>query len=71
MCDGLLPLAAAQAGRDLFAHWFHWYPGDLPDTVRRGLVRLGVAGTREQPLCHGYGQGLLGWILTREFNASP
>ncbi len=71
VCDGLLPLAAAHTGRDYFSTWFHWYPGDLPDAVRRALARLGVVGTRDQPLCHGFGQGLLGWILALEVNASP
>lgn len=70
LCDGLLPLAAAHTGRELFGAWFNWYPGDLPDSVRRGLARLGVAGTRDQPFCHGYGQGLLGWILAQEVIAS-
>ncbi|HET7537516.1 MAG TPA: DUF2851 family protein [Candidatus Didemnitutus sp.] len=70
MCDGLLPLAAAHERRDLFPAWFHWYPGDLPDQIRRALVKLGTAGTKSQPLCHGFGQGLLGWLLAHEVNAS-
>ncbi|MBI2517312.1 MAG: DUF2851 family protein [Opitutae bacterium] len=69
-CDGLLPLAAAETGRDLSAHWFHWYLGDVPDAIRRALRRLGLADDREHPLCHGLGQGLLGWVLDREARAS-
>lgn len=70
ICDGLLPLAAAETGRDLSAQWFHWYLGDVPDAIRRALRRLGAADGRRRPLCHGLGQGLLGWILDHEARAS-
>lgn len=70
VCDGFLPLLAARGGGDdLFGIWFHWYPGDLPDQIRQGLMRLGVTGTAEQPLCHGFAQGLLAWLIEREFCA--
>jgi hypothetical protein len=70
VCDGLLPLAAAATGRELYAYWFHWYLGDVPAAVRRTLRRLEVADGRDRPLCHGLGQGLLGWILDHETRAS-
>ncbi len=70
VCDGFLPLLAAHTGRDHFAAWFHWFTGDVPGQVRRALVKLGVAGSRIQPLCHGYAQGLLGWMLANESPAS-
>jgi hypothetical protein len=63
VCDGLLPLVAAQTGRDPGMAWFHWFLGDVPDQVRAALPKLGVAGRGAQPLCHGWAQGLLGWIL--------
>jgi len=70
ICDGFLPLLAARGGcDDLFGIWFHWYPGDMPDQIRQGLMRLGVTGTPEQPLCHGFAQGLLAWLVEREFCA--
>jgi hypothetical protein len=69
-CDGFLPLAAAAGGKDLFPHWFHWFMGDIPDAVRTALPRLGVTGGRDQPLCHGYGQGLLAWLLRHGTSAS-
>jgi hypothetical protein len=70
VCDGFLPLAAARVERiDLGQVWFHWFPGDLPDQIRRALPKLGVTGRREQPLCHGYAQGLLAWLIEREFCA--
>jgi hypothetical protein len=70
VCDGFLPLAAAAYGRDAewFALWYHWFPGDLPDAIRRGLAQLEVTD-REHPLCHGVAQGLLAWLLEREFHA--
>lgn len=70
ICDGFLPLAAAQAGNDPGMVWFHWFLGDVPDQVRAALPKLGVAGRGAQPLCHGWGQGLLGWVLEHEAHAS-
>lgn len=70
VCDGLLPLAAVQTGRDLSPIWFNWFLGDVPLAVRQAMTRLGVASGRNEPLCHGYGQGLLGWILEQKEGAS-
>jgi hypothetical protein len=70
VCDGFLPLAAAQGGGDLFALWHHWFLGDVPAMVRKALPKLGLAGQPGQPLCHGRAQGLLGWILACEARAS-
>jgi hypothetical protein len=70
MCDGFLPLAAAEAGNDPGIAWFHWFLGDVPDQVRAALPKLGVAGRGTQPLCHGWAQGLLGWVLEHEARAS-
>lgn len=69
LCDGFLPLLAAtqmRPGGEVF--WFHWFGGDLPDAVRRGLRKLAVTGARDHPLSHGVAQGLLGWLIDREFN---
>lgn len=69
-CDGFLPLLAAETGAELFAAWFHWFLGDVPAPVRKIMPKLGLAGPADQPLCHGWAQGLLGWILEREARAS-
>ncbi len=71
VCDGFLPLVAAGAGIDPGAVWFHWFLGDVPAQVRAALPKLGVAGRGAPRLCHGWGQGLLGWILEHEVGASP
>lgn len=70
VCDGLLPLLAAETGCELEAAWFHWFVGDVPHEVRRGLVSLGLAGPAAGPQCHGWAQGLLGWIIERDAHAS-
>ena len=70
VCDGFIPLVAAQTDRDLSALWFDWFLGDVPLAVRQALTRLGVAAGRRHPLCHGFGQGLLGWILKQQADAS-
>lgn len=71
ICDGFLPLLAAHAthsGRNetLQGFWHHWFPGDLPPLVLRGLRELGVFTGPARPACHGAAQGLLGWLLERE-----
>ena len=70
VCDGFLPLMAAQTGQDLSAVWYHWLFGDGPARLRAALPKLGVTGRGAQLLCHGCAQGLLGWILERETRAS-
>ena len=71
VCDGFLPLAAATTGRDPGMVWFHGFLGDVPDQVRIALPKLGIAGRGAQPLCHGWAQGLLGWVLETEARANP
>jgi hypothetical protein len=69
MCDGFLPLLAARAGTGENAWrvlWYHWFAGDLPPVVLRGLRELGVFTGPAKPACHGAAQGLLGWLLDRE-----
>lgn len=68
ICDGFLPLCAARTNQERPAQavWFHWFPGDLPPRLARGLRQLGVCGTRSSPLAHGPAQGLLGWWIARE-----
>jgi hypothetical protein len=66
VCDGLLPLIAAREGGRLGGLWHHWFPGDLPPAIARGLRQLAAADGRAQPVCHGHAQGLLGWLLERD-----
>lgn len=70
VCDGFLPLVTAETGEDRFGAWFHWFLGDVPDPVKKIMPKLGLAGLADQPLCHGWAQGLLGWILECEARAS-
>ncbi len=70
VCDGLLPLLAVKADCDFLPVWFNWFVGDVPAEVRHGLVALGLAGRDAGPQCHGWAQGLLGWILDRDVLAS-
>ena len=66
VCDGFLPLLAAETGVDPVGLWWHWFPGDWPPMITQALRGLGVTGTRGAPASHGLGQGLLGWLLERE-----
>lgn len=70
VCDGFLPLVAAETQSDLSSAWFHWFLGDVPDGLRRALVMLGLAGTPPGPFCHGWAQGFLGWLAEHEAGAS-
>ncbi len=69
VCDGFLPLlaAAVDGGEDLCQGvWHHWFAGDFPPFVVRGLRELGVCDGPSRPACHGAAQGLLSWLLERE-----
>ena len=66
VCDGVLPLLAAESGHDIQGLWYHWFTGDLPPALTSGLRHLGFFNGRTQPACHGAAQGLLGWLLAHE-----
>lgn len=66
ICDGVLPLLATQTPHPLEPLWHHWFAGDLPPMLTRGLRELGFFDGRERPASHGMAQGLLGWFLARE-----
>lgn len=63
VCDGLLPLMAARESSDGFATWFCWPLGDAPDALKAALRPLSLASGGKEPACHGWGQGLLAWLL--------
>jgi hypothetical protein len=65
-CDGFWPLLAARGADGFFAWWFYWPPGDLPPHVTGVLRTLGVFTQHTKPACHGFSQGMLGWLLARE-----
>ncbi|MGE4551315.1 MAG: hypothetical protein AAEJ57_07985, partial [Opitutales bacterium] len=62
MVDGLLPLMAAETGRNLFDWWFHWFAGHAPDGVARFLKEIGVIGKGLDPISNGWVQGGLGAV---------
>ena len=66
VCDGFWPLLTARGVDGFFAWWFHWPAGDLPPQVTSALRALGVFTHRAKPACHGFAQGMLGWLLARE-----
>jgi hypothetical protein len=61
--DVLLPLAAAQTNRELFALWFHSFPGDAPPAYAKFLQQAEIVNRQTQPLCHGLLQGALQMFL--------
>lgn len=67
ICDGLCPLAAADglAAEAVERRWRHWFPGDLPPSVRRVLFAAGICDGATHPLSHGAAQGALGWLIER------
>jgi len=66
VCDGFWPLLAASGADGFFAWWFHWPPGNLPRHVTGALRTLGGFTHQTKPACHGFAQGMLGWLLARE-----
>ncbi|MEZ5276358.1 MAG: DUF2851 family protein [Opitutaceae bacterium] len=62
--DGFLPLLATRGNSDLFALWFAWPAGDVPERWRSTLKQAGVAGKdRSTPFTQGWFQGLIGLLL--------
>ena len=59
VCDALLPLVAAETGKDLMPYWFHWYGGDVPHSLTRYLKDTEVIDGRHHPVCNGCNQGAL------------
>lgn len=66
VCDGFLPLVAAETGMDLWAAWAGWFPGDAPAAAVKVLRSLGVFEGRDKPAAQGLVQGLLGWMGAHE-----
>ncbi|MBK9991839.1 MAG: DUF2851 family protein [Verrucomicrobia bacterium] len=68
VCDGLLPLLAAQKGDagGLVGLWHVWPVGDVPARFGQMLRELGVVDRRTRPLSHGIVQGLIGWLLVAD-----
>lgn len=69
MCDGFLPLlaAAGDLGDSAARSWWgHWFEGDVPARLHRGLRDLALIGEPRFPACHGLVQGLLGWLIEDE-----
>jgi hypothetical protein len=66
VCDGFWPLLAMRGADRFFAWWFYWPSGDLPPQVTGALRAIGVFTHNTKPACHGFAQGMLGWLLARE-----
>ena len=68
VCDGLLPLLAAQAGgaERLEGVWYALPTGDLPAKYARLLRELGVVDKGHRPMSHGVVQGLIHWLLVAD-----
>jgi hypothetical protein len=59
ICDGFLPLLAANTGRELFACWYHWFPGDIPSALKR-LLQIAYQGAPKRfSMSNGALQGAL------------
>lgn len=67
VCDGFLPLMAAQTGKALFPYWFHWFPGDIPAVLKALFRKVMTDSPRTRPLSNGFQQALLQQLL--EFSA--
>ena len=73
ICDGLLPLLAAQnpaCEHALGEAWTHWFTGDMPARFASQLRALGVTGGRNAPANNGAAQGLLGFLIEEELGGA-
>ncbi|MDF9828405.1 hypothetical protein M2447_002524 [Ereboglobus sp. PH5-10] len=69
VCDGFLPLLAAQnhaREETLREAWTNWFAGDMPARFAAYLRALGITGASGTPNHNGAGQGLLGFLLETE-----
>lgn len=66
ICDGFLPLCAAESGHDHFGLWFHWPAGDVPAVIPRLLRNLQVCDGKSHVANQGFAQGMLAWLIRRE-----
>jgi len=65
--DALLPLHAAETGQDHFDTWYHWFPGDIPDSLKALYRKAFAAGSEEVPIqTNGGFQGLLDLVIEVE-----
>ncbi len=57
--DVLIPMIAAQTGANLFDWWYHWHPGNFPESLSRFLRQQCTERGLHAPLGNGLQQGLL------------
>lgn len=57
--DALLPALSVARGEDLFLLWYHWHPGDAPDSLLHFLRQTTLLSPPSQPNCNGLQQGAL------------
>ncbi|MGB0408717.1 MAG: DUF2851 family protein [Opitutales bacterium] len=62
--DAIFPLAHAAKCMDSERHWYHWYPGDMPSSLRRLASELELNDSA-RPISNGLLQGLLGIVLRK------
>ena len=60
ICDGFLPLLAARSSLNLGVFWFHWFPGNAPESVVGSLKSAQILEPRRHLLSNGWAQGILG-----------
>lgn len=65
VCDGLLPLLAAE-GADVEGMWHHWIPGDLPPVVQTLLRLLSSFGAEFKPASQGVSQAIFDGLIELE-----
>lgn len=65
--DALLPLWAADTGRDAFGPWFHGFPGDYPEVLGGFLKQAGIVEGKQWPMSHGWVQGALQVLIEGGF----
>ncbi|OIO58716.1 MAG: hypothetical protein COZ46_04740 [Verrucomicrobia bacterium CG_4_10_14_3_um_filter_43_23] len=57
--DTLLPLASIYHKKDLFGLWFHWFTGDVPDSLKNFINQTELASVKDSPSCNGTHQGVM------------
>lgn len=72
-CDAFWPLLAVclpDSAAVLRQYWYHWYVGDVPETVARLSAWLGLTDAAGSASSHGLLQGLLACVWREEVRAN-
>ena len=68
ICDAVLPLLSVSQQTDLFPFWFHWFGGDIPDSLIAFEKAIEILDGKSYPASNGMHQGALQTFIEEGLN---